>query len=79
MPPALKELVEKRVNLVEQAREIVTRAKDEKRAMNAECAPSPRWAISQLMQKTQRRLQLLKNTVPDPPSPTSDLSSPKCG
>ncbi len=36
MPPALKELVEKRVNLVEQAREIVIRAKDENRAMNAE-------------------------------------------
>ncbi len=36
------------------------------------------WLVCQLMQKTQRRLQCEKNTVPEPPRPTSGRSSPKC-
>ena len=41
--------------------------------------PWPPWLTSQLMQKTQRRLQFVRKTVPDPPRPTSERSSPKCG
>src|SRR6056297_2183892 len=41
--------------------------------------PSPPWLTSRLMQNTQRKLQLVIKTVPEPFYPTSGFSSPKCG
>ena len=42
-------------------------------------SPAAFWLISQFWQKTQRRLQPAKKTVPEPRRPRSTSSSPKWG
>jgi hypothetical protein len=50
-------------------------------SLNGLAVPSPAlcWEMSQFWQKTQRRLHMLKKTVPLPRQPFRGASSAKCG
>lgn len=41
--------------------------------------PAGRWLISKFWQNAHRRLHPPKKTVPDPPEPLMQASSPRCG